>query len=461
MLNVCVVYRDVKKLSSVTLGANLSSLMAQRRLAQSGDALATSYERLASGQRINHASDDAAGLAVADSLRVKGRLYGAAIRNVNDGISLLNIIDGTLTQQSNILSRLGELAEQSANGSYSDSQRNSVDKEFQSLLKEFTRLAESTEFNGLRPLLGYRTGSLQDLLLQAGIDGGRNSQISVGREDTGRFSGRLSANGKWSRDSSGEYSFYSGDGEITTDDYSVLSDSFGTLNPSSTYANVSYFSGTDSNGRTRQFALAAAEYSDDGTFGSTYSGGDAVVDFVIYAQDLASGRWTPVGQLSGSQSGLAAGKYDFSVSYSRASDKFTSGYTGSGTLLDGSTANFSFDFSALKFDFNSTGSAIDFTSVSSQYSAKEALDTISSRLAEMAQIRGKFGAAQSRLNSALKLLSVSMEGVKSAEARIRDVDVADESSELTRRSVLQKVGAAVLAQANQQPQLALRLLKNE
>ena len=445
-------------MGSVSLGANIFSLLAQRRLAQNSDGLATSFERLSSGQRINHASDDAAGLAVADSLRVKGRLYGAAIRNVNDGISLINIIDGTLTQQSGILTRLGELAEQSANGSYSSTQRKSMDKEFQTLLKEFTRLAESTEFNGLRPLLGYRTGSLQDLLLQAGIDGGRNSQITVGREDTGRFSGRLSANGKWSRDSGGTYISESGDGTLDLIDYAIFSDSFLTSNPSNTYSNVSYFTGTDSNGRTRQFALAAVEYSDDGSFGSSYSGGDPTVSFAIYAQDLSNGTWTPVGSLTNSQSGLAVGGYDISVNYSVSADKFTTGYSGSGTLVDGSTASFSFDFSALKFDFNQTSSAIDFTSVSSQYSAKEALDIISSRMSEMAQIRGKFGAAQSRLESALKLLKVSLEGVNSAESRIRDVDVAEESSELTRRSVLQNIGAAVLAQANQQPKIALSLL---
>lgn len=445
-------------MGSVTLGANLFSLLAQRRLAQNSDGLATSFERLSSGQRINHASDDAAGLAVADSLRVKGRLYGSAIRNVNDGISLLNIVDGTLTQQSSLLMRLGELAEQSANGSYSSTQRKSMDKEFQSLLKEFTRLAESTEFNGLRPLLGERAGGLQDLLLQAGIDGGRNSQITVGREDTGRFSGRLAANGKWGRDLSGGYTGEYGDGTLDLVDYSLFSDSFDRSSPSDYYSNVSYFTGTDSNGITRQYALAAIEYSDDGTFGSTYSGGNPTVTFAIYSQNLSNGTWTPIKSLTGSQSGLAPGGYDFTIQFSLASGKALSGYTGTGTLADGGTGSFNFDFSALHFDFNSTGSAIDFTNVTNRYSAVEALDTINLRLSEMAQIRGKFGAAQSRLASALKLLSVSREGVNAAESRIRDVDVADESSELTRRSVLQKVGAAVLAQANQQPQIALSLL---
>lgn len=449
-------------MSSVSLGANLFSLQAQRRLAQTSDGLATSFERLSSGQRINHASDDAAGLAVADSLRVKGRLYATAVRNVNDGISIINIIDGTLTQQSNILTRLSELAQQSANGSYSNNQRSSMDKEFQTLLKEFTRLAESTEFNGLRPLLGSRSGFLQDLFLQAGIDGGGNSQLKVERQDTGRFSGRLSANGKWGNSSNQSSQDYQdiGNGEIDVFDYGVFSASFSSNSPSDTYANVSYFTGTDSNGRTRQFALAAVEYSDDGSFSSSYSGGDPTVTFAIYAQDLNSGKWSPVGSLSGSQSGLAPGGYDFNVKFNRASGQAFTSYSGSGTLADGTTTSFNLDFSALKFDFQSQGSAIDFTSVSTQDSARNALDVISSRLEEMAQIRGKYGAAQSRLSSALKLLNTSIEGVKSAEARIRDVDVANESSELTRNQVLQKIGSAVLAQANQQPQIVLSLLTN-
>src|SRR4051812_5814255 len=108
---------------SVTLGANISALTAQSRLSRVSGDLAHVYERLSSGQRINNASDDAAGLAVADQLRVEARIFGVAQRNINDGISLSNIAEASLDQQTNILSRLAELAQESANGTYSPSQR--------------------------------------------------------------------------------------------------------------------------------------------------------------------------------------------------------------------------------------------------------------------------------------------------------------------------------------------------
>ena len=104
---------------SVRLGSNIASLGAQRRLADTSSALSTTFERLSSGQRINRASDDAAGLAISDTLRAKSRIYTQGVRNLNDGISLLNIADSAIENLSSIVVRLEELAAQAANGSYS------------------------------------------------------------------------------------------------------------------------------------------------------------------------------------------------------------------------------------------------------------------------------------------------------------------------------------------------------
>src|SRR5690606_625715 len=101
-----------------TISANISSLRARRRLTVASEALSTVFERLSSGLRINSAADDAAGLAIAESLRASRRIYDQGVRNLNDGISLLNIADGALTELSTIVARLKELASQAANGSY-------------------------------------------------------------------------------------------------------------------------------------------------------------------------------------------------------------------------------------------------------------------------------------------------------------------------------------------------------
>ncbi len=106
---------------AITIGSNIASLQAQRRLETSSNALGRAYERLASGARINHASDDPAGLSVSLSLGADIRVFNQARRNIGDGVSMLTIAEGALTELSSIVGRQLELAEQAANGVYSTS----------------------------------------------------------------------------------------------------------------------------------------------------------------------------------------------------------------------------------------------------------------------------------------------------------------------------------------------------
>lgn len=161
-------------MSSITIASNISSLRAQRLLGQSTDALNRSSQKLASGMRINSASDDAAGLAVSMGLRSNSRVFNQAVRNVNDGISLLNIADGTLSNLSDIVIRMRELAEQSANGTYSHTQRTAMNAENLALTAEYNRLLSSSDFNGLTLL----DGSFGNLSIQAGY-GSTDGQISM------------------------------------------------------------------------------------------------------------------------------------------------------------------------------------------------------------------------------------------------------------------------------------------
>lgn len=285
---------------AVTLGSNIASLQAQRRLATATDALSRTFERLSSGQRINRASDDAAGLAIADSLRASQRVATVAIRNANDGISTIAIADSALGEIGNVLSRLAELAEQSANGVFSTTQRSALSNEFVALASEIERIATTTQFNGVSLLSGGGT-----LTLQVGFNSASTSQIS--------FTGVQ-----------------------------------GTL------------------------------------------------------QSL--------------------------------------GLAGAGT-------------SALSYSLN--GATID----EGQSASRAALDAINAAITSLASTRGTLGATESRLQVAINSLTVARENFAAAESRIRDVDVASEAAELTRLNILQQAGAAVLAQANQQPSLALSLLR--
>lgn len=134
-------------MGSITF-SKAQSLSIIRRLDQTNNEIASTYERLSSGQRINRASDDAASLAITTDLKANTRVYTQAIRNTNDAISILNVADGALEQLQGLTTRLTELAEQSANGTYSLTQRKALDKEAAELVKEFNRIVGSTTFNG-------------------------------------------------------------------------------------------------------------------------------------------------------------------------------------------------------------------------------------------------------------------------------------------------------------------------
>lgn len=284
---------------ALTINTNIAALNAQRRLGSSTGALRQSFERLSSGLRIVRARDDAAGLAIADALRADARIASVAIRNANDGISLISITDGALDQMSSVLTRMAELAEQAANGTLGAPQRSALNQEFQLLGSEIQRISETTVFNDLPLLSGSATVSLQ-----VGFDSSANSQI-------------------------------------------------------------------------------------------TYTGVIGTLESVGLAQ---------VGT------------------------------------------------SALNY------SLVETTNAASQASALSALDAVKLAIGSLTTARGTLGAAESRLQVAITNLSVARENFTAAESQIRDVDVAAESATLTRLNILQQAGAAVLAQANQQPALALSLL---
>ena len=157
---------------AISIGSNITSLQAQRRLDITGGKLSQAFNKLSSGYRINRGADDAAGLAIAESLKAQSRIAGQALRNTNDGISTIAIADGALGEVGNILSRLAELASQAANGTLSTTQRSVVSNEFVALSSEIERIAAVTEFNGIKLLSGS-----SNIVIQVGTGSTSSSQI--------------------------------------------------------------------------------------------------------------------------------------------------------------------------------------------------------------------------------------------------------------------------------------------
>ncbi|WP_188151696.1 flagellin [Teredinibacter waterburyi] len=159
----------------LVINTNVAALNAQRQLVSSGNDMSQSMERLASGKRINTAADDAAGLAISNRMTSQVRGLDQAIRNANDGVSLIQTAEGALDEVTNILQRIRELAIQSANGIYADKDRATLDAEAQQLKAEIDRIADSTSFNG-QPLLD---GSLGNVALQVGAEAYQTIDLSI------------------------------------------------------------------------------------------------------------------------------------------------------------------------------------------------------------------------------------------------------------------------------------------
>lgn len=166
-----------------SIANNSLSQTAQRFLGINNERVGRSIERVAFGTRVNKGSDDVAGLAISDSLRSDIRTLRQAERNANDGISLLNVIEGALNVQSNTLIRLRELATQASSGTVGEFERQTLQLEFSALREEIDRISATTEFNGKKLIDGSLTASAQELLsIQVGLDSSAESRISLNQE---------------------------------------------------------------------------------------------------------------------------------------------------------------------------------------------------------------------------------------------------------------------------------------
>jgi len=170
---------------AVRIFNNIPSLNAQRILGINNGRLAQSVERISSGIRINRGSDDAAGLAISEGLRSDIRALRQAVRNANDGVSLINVTEGALNEQSGILIRLRELASQAATGTVGSTERATIQLEFTALRNELDRIAQTTEFNGQKLIEGSLAStatSTSHILIQVGLDSTSHSRINLNTE---------------------------------------------------------------------------------------------------------------------------------------------------------------------------------------------------------------------------------------------------------------------------------------
>lgn len=187
---------------ALVINHNLSSITAQRNLAGTGRALGKAFERVSSGLRVNSAADDAAGLGVAENLEAASRSARVAMRNTNDGISVVQTAEGATSEVGNILKRMRELAVQSSSETLESTERQYIQDEYTALASEVDRIAEVTEFNGLK----LTNNSNTSLSIQVGVNNTANDRIAITMGDLrastlGVFTTQMSLNSSGSAQS--------------------------------------------------------------------------------------------------------------------------------------------------------------------------------------------------------------------------------------------------------------------
>ena len=379
------------------INTNTISLNAQRNLSTSGASLATTIQRLSSGLRINSAKDDAAGLAISERFSTQIRGLDVAVRNANDGISLAQVAEGSLTEIGNNLQRIRELSVQSANATNSSSDRAALNAEVKQLAAEIDRVAKQADFNGTKLL----DGSFTSQLFQVGANAGQAIAIDKVVDARSQSLGNV----KFAADVTG----------ATIADAAADGSLSGLTINSIAIDKVEWKNGADGTDIAKGLATAInAKMGETGVYAEVNGSDQLVLSSVKAGKDLVIG-----GTVTGS--GLTAATT---------------------TAAATATASFAKDLDITTFE-----------------GAQKALEIVDAALTSVNSARADLGAVQNRFTSVVANLQTSSENLAASRSRIRDTDFAKETAELTRTQILQQAGTAMLAQANQVPQNVLSLLR--
>jgi len=469
---------------ALSVNTNIASLNAQRNLAKTSLSLGTSLERLSSGLRINSAADDAAGMAISTGLTAQINGMNQAVRNANDGLSLIGTADSAISQQTDLLQRMRELAVQSASDTNSNDNRTSLNNETSQLKAELDRIANTTQFNGNNLL----DGTFQNKDLQVGAFSTANDRIpiSIGSTkaaDLGSAYKATSATVTNSAMAAGDVTLTVGGstyavGASTTDGVSTVGASVSALAKANAINTV-----TNKTGVT-------AEADTTVTGGSAQTAG-SIADGDLVINGITVGAVTLTGASDQSlvaainakfaQTGVTAsldinnklvldaadGRNITVISANTTFSGFANATTTSyGTLTLRSTSGFLVGGGAVAHAGLTAGAATLATSenintldMSTQSGAALAIKEIDVALSQLDTSRASIGALTNRLNSTVSALSSAAENATASNSRIMDADFAQETANMSRNQVLQQAGVAILAQANAAPQLALKLLQ--
>jgi len=486
---------------SQVINTNVMSLNAQRNLSASGGSLAVSLQRLSSGLRINSAKDDAAGLAISERMTAQIRGITQAARNANDGISLAQTAEGAISENSNNVQRIRELAIQSANATNSASDRAALQAEAAQLLSEINRVATQTSFNGVKLL----DSSFTAQAFQVGANAGETITVAsiLDSRTASLGSHSLTADGTVTGNVVGASATANG---VAAETNLTITTSAGTTSAISYALNAGADAIATAINNAAGTVGVTATASNSTTLASVSVAGD--ITFTLYggaSNAAVAATITDVNDLSNLVSSIngVSGTTGVTATFTSTTAKnsitlsTTDGrniglltYTNSGgatetisfggtTLTEGgtvsaiktgtvalssskgaiSTANANADVFTSAGVNNSSFSSLAAVDISTLTGASNALAVLDAALANLNSGRADLGAIQNRFTSVVTSLTTTAENLSAARSRIKDADFAAETANLTRAQILQQAGTAMLAQANAVPQNVLSLLR--
>ncbi|WP_232699702.1 flagellin N-terminal helical domain-containing protein [Brevibacillus daliensis] len=380
---------------------NIAALNTHRQLGVNTGASSKNLEKLSSGYKINRAGDDAAGLAISEKMRGQIRGLEMATKNAQDGISLIQTAEGALTETHSILQRMRELAVQASSDTNEGVDRQKLQAEVDELSKEIKRISTDTEFNNQKVL----NGDYSDKTFHIGANQGQNIKLTI----NDMSNTELGVNGLKNDTTHGDLGII-----VTNRD----ADKDIEIEVSAKVTGAAVAETTASIDKDGKITLTLAQ---DNTGAITATKADVLDALKKIGLEVES---------DGTSDAIATGAY---------------GKTYTATKADPTDET----------QFDDTKGV----NISTQAAADKAITTINNALNKVSEERSKLGANQNRLEHTINNLGATAENLTAAESRIRDVDMAKEMMEFTKNNILTQAAQAMLAQANQQPQGVLQLLR--
>lgn len=392
---------------------NMSAMNAHRQMGINNNMQSKAMEKLSSGQRINRAGDDAAGLAISEKMRGQIRGLDQASRNAQDGISMIQTAEGALGETQNILQRMRELAVQAGNDTNTTDDRKQIQQEINQLTNEVNRISNTTEFNTQKLIDGSAEKGFK---LQIGAN--ENQSMTIDIKDMGSEALGITTEDKIK---------YGQGATPLDDDISIDANKDLTIEIKGVKDYIVIASGGGGGTTIKKEDLVTkinSALKDAGLDATVKLDNDKKL--VVEGKDFD--KLTSVKHDTNNLSGAIA---------STETDEFVN------PITDGTNDT-------------ATGSALD---VSNHENAKSAITAFDKAINTVSTERAKLGAFQNRLEHTIANVDTSAENLQAAESRVRDVDMAKEMLNFSKANILSQASQAMLAQAKQAPQGVLQLLR--